>query len=104
MGTLIFHIMAALAQMERDTTAERTVAGIAAAKERGTYKTRGLSFIKEQWDMAVKIWAKDSEASVAAVNIVTGLTPAMLQREKKNLKAGMGFYERFPYEANREKK
>ena len=35
MGTFFFHVMAALAQMERDLIAERTKAGLEAAKARG---------------------------------------------------------------------
>jgi len=35
MGTFFFHIMAAMAQMERDLIAERTKAGLEAARARG---------------------------------------------------------------------
>jgi len=34
-GRFFFHVMASLAQMERDLLVERTKAGLAAAKERG---------------------------------------------------------------------
>jgi DNA invertase Pin-like site-specific DNA recombinase len=36
-GKFIFHIMASLAQFERDLTSERTIAGMEAAKARGSY-------------------------------------------------------------------
>jgi DNA invertase Pin-like site-specific DNA recombinase len=35
MGTFFFHMMAAMAQMERELTSERTRAGLAAARARG---------------------------------------------------------------------
>ena len=101
MGTMIFHIMAAMAQMERDTTIERTKAGLAAAKERKTYTTRKLSFNEKQWENARKYWLADETYSVADIHEFTKISKAVLQREKTYLKAGATFNQRFPYEANR---
>lgn len=104
MGTLIFNIMAAMAQMERDTTIERTKAGLAAAKERKSYTTRKLSFTEKQWDLALWWWTEDETLSVADIHKLTKMSKAVLQREKTYLKAGATFHQRFPFEANREKK
>jgi len=103
MGTLIFHIMAALAQMERDTTAERTAAGIAAAKERNTYTTRSLTFTEDEWNAAVDAFQKDETLSVKQIAEKSGLKTATVHRNKDDIKAGISFEARFPYEANRGK-
>lgn len=104
MGTMIFHIMAAMAQMERDTTIERTKAGLAAAKERKSYTTRKLSFTEKQWEMALELWVADETLSVADIHKFSGMSKAVLQREKPYIKAGAAFHQRFPYEKNRENK
>jgi len=104
MGTLIFHIMAALAQMERDTTAERTAAGIAAAKERNTYTTRSLTFTEEEWNAAVDAFKKDETLSVKQLAEVSGMKKATVYRNKDDIAAGLSFEARFPFEKNRSNK
>ena len=47
-GSLIFNIMASLAQFERDLTVERTRAGIQAAQRRGKHCGRPRAMGKEQ--------------------------------------------------------
>lgn len=47
-GTLLFHIMAALAQFERSLIAERTRAGMLAAKARGEHVGRRRSMTKAE--------------------------------------------------------
>ena len=54
MGNFFFHIMASMAQLERDLLVERTKEGIKAAKARGTYKTRPICFEKENYDRAIE--------------------------------------------------
>ncbi len=44
-GKLVFHIMAALAEFERDLIRERTKAGMKAAKRRGKHQTCGASSV-----------------------------------------------------------
>ena len=53
MGKFFFHIMASLAQFERDLISERTKAGLQAAKARGTWKPRGATINKAQWAFMV---------------------------------------------------
>ena len=74
MGTLIFHIMAALAQMERDTTAERTSAGIQAAKERDTYTTRKLTFSKRQWIKMIDAANIDPQPTLRQIADIGGVS------------------------------
>ena len=47
-GKLVFHIMGALAEFERDLIRERTVAGLKAAKKRGKRLGRPKSLTKQQ--------------------------------------------------------
>ena len=51
-GKLTFHIFAALAEFERDLVRERTNAGLAAARRRGTQLGRPRSLTSEQVQMA----------------------------------------------------
>ena len=51
-GSLIFNIMASLAQFERDLTVERTRAGIDAAKRRGTHCGRPRKLGRDQLTVA----------------------------------------------------
>lgn len=103
MGTLIFHIMAALAQMERDTTAERTAAGIKAAKERKTYTTRGLTFSEDQWDAMRLAYVEDPSLTVTQLAKKAGLEYHTVARYKEDIMANVEFQVRFPFEKNRGK-
>jgi len=47
-GKLVFHIMAALAEFERDLISERTAAGMSAAKRRGKHIGRPAALSREQ--------------------------------------------------------
>lgn len=47
-GTLVFHIMGAMAQFERSLIVERTKAGMAAAKKRGKHIGRPRALSKGQ--------------------------------------------------------
>lgn len=55
MGELFFHIMAALAHFERALISERTKAGIEAAKERGTWRSRPPTIDSNQWNKAIEL-------------------------------------------------
>jgi len=98
MGTMIFGMMAILAQLERDLTAERTSEGIKAAKERGTYKTRGLTFDGVLWKKMLDIYENDKAKGPAAIAKETGIPYQTVYRYYKDIKAGLEFYVRFPYE------
>jgi DNA invertase Pin-like site-specific DNA recombinase len=54
-GTLVFHLMGALAQFERSLIAERTAAGRAAAKKRGVRFGRPRRLTESQAAHAVKL-------------------------------------------------
>jgi len=103
MGTLIFHVMAALAQVERDLTAERTEAGIQAAKERGTYTTRTLTFTEKEWNAAIEVFKGDPNLTVKQISEKSGLKTGTVFRNRGDIEAGITFEARFPYEKNRGK-
>jgi DNA invertase Pin-like site-specific DNA recombinase len=56
-GRFFFHIMAALAEMERDMIRERTDAGLAAARARGRNGVRPQKVTKRQIDHARRLLA-----------------------------------------------
>lgn len=64
-GTLIFHVMAALAQFERSLISERTRAGLEAARSRGATLGRKRSLNFEQQMEALKLLEVLPSASVA---------------------------------------
>ncbi len=49
MGRFFFHVMGALAEMERELIVERTSAGLAAAREQGQIGGRRPKLTTEQW-------------------------------------------------------
>lgn len=99
MGTMVFGLMALLAQLERDLTAERTSEGIKAAKECGTYRTRSLTFTKDKWDEMCAEYAKENTPYTAAsVAKETGLPYQTVHRYFNDIKRDLDFYVRFPYE------
>ena len=57
MGRFIFHIMSALAEMERELIVERTRAGLAAAREKGRIGGRRPKLTPEQWAQAGRLIA-----------------------------------------------
>lgn len=54
-GRFFFHVMASLAQMERELVAERTKAGLAAAKEQGRVGGRKRKMTKSKIESAKKL-------------------------------------------------
>jgi len=98
MGRMVFHMMAALAQMERDLTAERTREGIKAAKERKTYKTRGLTFTKEQWETMCAEYKEDSTKGPRPLADAAGVSYGTAYRYFDAIKQGIEFAARFPWE------
>ncbi len=53
MGRFFFHVMGALAEMERELIVERTLAGLAAAREQGRIGGRRPKLTKEQHEQIV---------------------------------------------------
>jgi DNA invertase Pin-like site-specific DNA recombinase len=83
-GKLMFHMMAALAEFERSIISERTRAGMAAAKARGSKFGRPRSLSDEKLRRAaLAIHAGDTTARVLAVEF--GVSARTLHRRLKEL-------------------
>ena len=68
MGRFFFHVMGALAEMERELIVERTRAGLAAAREEGRIGGRRPKLSPEQWEQAGRlIAAGESRKTVALI-------------------------------------
>lgn len=78
-GRFFFHVMAALAEMERDLLRERTNAGLAAAKARGRKGGRKPTLTPEQLAYAKKL-LQDPDAEKAAVARSLGVSRSTLYR------------------------
>jgi DNA invertase Pin-like site-specific DNA recombinase len=60
-GTFFFHVMASFAQLERELTLERTMAGLAAARGRGRYGGRPLIHKTDKKEMAYEMYMKNDK-------------------------------------------
>lgn len=89
-GKLLFHIMGALAEFERDLLIERTRAGIAAAKKRGQHVGRPRAMTTAQVNHARKLLEEgETQNEVAAIvgvarstlNRTLGRSRAMKERK-----------------------
>jgi DNA invertase Pin-like site-specific DNA recombinase len=78
-GRFFFHVMAAMAEMERDLVRERTVAGLAAAKARGRLGGRPSKLTAQQIGHAKRLLA-DPEISGAEVARTLGVARSTLYR------------------------
>ncbi|EJV7899894.1 recombinase family protein [Salmonella enterica] len=68
MGRFFFHVMGALAEMERELIVERTSAGLAAARAQGRIGGRRPKLTQAQWDQAGRlIAAGESRKRVALI-------------------------------------
>ena len=68
-GRFFFHIMASLAQMERELVAERTRAGLAAAKAQGRIGGRKRKMTKSKMESAKKLLASGTLPKDVAHNL-----------------------------------
>lgn len=82
MGRFFFQIMAALAELEASITRERTLEGLASAKERhgGTLPVRGPSIKPDQIETAKTLAVTHPEMSAARIAEVIGVSRATLYR------------------------
>ncbi len=82
MGKFFFQIMAALAELEASLTRERTLEGLAAAKDRhgGTLPVRGPSITSDQVSTATMLATAHPEMSAARIAEVIGVSRATLYR------------------------
>jgi DNA invertase Pin-like site-specific DNA recombinase len=80
-GKLIFHIMSAMAEWEASMAAERTLEGLAAARERhgGKLPIRGPSIKQDQIDGAIRL-AQNTTMSAGRIAQMIGVSRATLYR------------------------
>lgn len=78
-GRLVFHIFAALAEFERDLIIDRTKAGLAAAKERGSKPGRKPALSPDQVAVVRKMH-ESGEHTVDAIAKVVGVSRATVYR------------------------
>lgn len=75
MGRFTFHIMSALAEMERDLIIERTRAGLAIARRKGRIGGRRPKYSEEQWAQMGRLlldgWTREKVAIIFDVGIST---------------------------------
>jgi DNA invertase Pin-like site-specific DNA recombinase len=81
-GELIFHVMAALAQFERRLIAERSRAGIAAARRRGKHLGRPADLTPEKVDHARQM-IDNGEQSVSGMAKIIGVHRVTLHKALK---------------------
>ncbi|MDR4173622.1 resolvase [Bacillus cereus] len=81
-GRLMFNIMSAFAEFERDMIVERTQEGKAIAKLNPNFKEgRPKKYNKEQMEHALNLLKTESYRKVERI---TGISVSTLQREKRN--------------------
>ena len=78
-GKLVFHIMGALAEFERDLISERTTAGMQAAKRRGKTMGRPVALSTEQIIHAKRV-INSGEETIGGMASVLGVHRNTLQR------------------------
>ena len=78
-GRLVFHVFGALAEFERDLTRERTMAGLAAARERGRVGGRPTVWTPAELATARSMHAS-GEHDIATIARVLGVSRASVYR------------------------
>lgn len=79
MGRFFFHVMGALAEMERELIVERTRAGLAAARAKGRVGGRRPKLTTEQWAQIGRLLASGPLAMLrVALYAISGLLGALL--------------------------
>ncbi|MEN3753719.1 recombinase family protein [Mangrovibacter sp. SLW1] len=74
MGRFFFHVMGALAEMERELIVERTRAGLAAAREEGRIGGRRPKLSPEQWAQAGRLIAAGESRKTVALIFDVGIS------------------------------
>jgi len=89
-GTLIFHVFSAIAEYERGTNHERTMAGIAAAQRAGTRFGRPASISPAQWEQATHLMKSDPPPTVTELATLLGVSrQAIYRRQDANRAASV---------------
>lgn len=97
-GKVFFQFMAIMAEFERNNIGERTAAGLQAAKKRGTWRSRPVTFTESQWDKMVQSYIKNPAHGVRACADAAGVTYQTAYRYMEDIKAQTPFDIRFPTE------
>ncbi|EHN7281068.1 recombinase family protein [Escherichia coli] len=74
MGRFFFHVMGALAEMERELIVERTRAGLSAARAEGRIGGRKPKLTPEQWAQAERLLAAGESRRRVAIIYDVGIS------------------------------
>ncbi|EIE2981807.1 recombinase family protein [Escherichia coli] len=74
MGRFFFHVMGALAEMERELIVERTKAGLEAARAQGQIGGRRPKLTPEQWELAGRLIASGAPRQKVAIIYDVGVS------------------------------
>lgn len=74
MGRFFFHVMGALAEMERELIVERTKAGLEAARAQGRIGGRRPKLTPEQWEQAGRLIASGVPRQKVAIIYDVGIS------------------------------
>jgi DNA invertase Pin-like site-specific DNA recombinase len=85
-GKLIFHVFGALAEFERELIRERTIAGLKAARDRGSKNGRPKKLTGQQIKIAKKLM-DDKENNVLEITKTMKVSRSTLYRYQTNEKA-----------------
>ena len=88
-GTLIFHVFSAIAEYERGTNRERTMAGIAAAQRAGTRFGRPATISPAQWEQATRLMKSDPPPTVTELATLLGVSRQAIYRRQDADRAAM---------------
>lgn len=88
-GRLFFHVMGALAEFERELIRERTRAGLAAARSRGSRPGRKPGLTPDQVTAARAMLADPAGLTVAKVAELLAVSPATLYRHLPGGRSGI---------------
>ena len=81
-GTLIFHVFSAIAEYERGTNHERTMAGIAAAQRAGTRFGRPASISPARWEQATRLMKSHPPPTVTELATQLGVSRQAIYRRQ----------------------
>jgi DNA invertase Pin-like site-specific DNA recombinase len=82
MGSFIFHITAALAELERSIIRERTRAGLASARVRGRKDGRPTKLNDRKW-RAIRTLVDARELTIAEIALQYRMSPATIYRSMR---------------------